>query len=91
MNLHAVRRRNPWCTADEFVAAPERSRAALERLDNVRWIRSYVVEDSECLGSVGVYLADGPDAIRSHGAVAVVPVTETVKVAETVVAGPDPV
>jgi ketosteroid isomerase-like protein len=56
----------------------------------VRWIRSYALEDSAGLGTVCVYEAKSPEAIRDHAAAAGLPVTEIVRVADTVIVRPDP-
>jgi hypothetical protein len=61
--------------------------------DDVRWIRSYVLEESGTggVGTVCIYEASSPEAIRKHAAAADLPVDEIVKVADTVVVRPDPV
>jgi hypothetical protein len=57
----------------------------------VRWIRSYVLsEDSGELGTFCVYEAESPEAIRAHAEAADLPVDEIVRVADTVIARPDP-
>ena len=42
------------------------------------------------LGTVCIYEAESEDAIRGHAADADLPVTEIVKVADTVIVRPDP-
>ena len=60
--------------------------------DDVRWIRSYVLEEGAgAVGTVCVYEASSPDAIRKHGHAADLPVDEIIKVADTVVVREDPV
>jgi hypothetical protein len=60
--------------------------------DEVRWIRSYVIEEpGGGLGTVCVYQGTSPDAIRRHAAVADLPATEIIHVAGTVFVRPDPV
>ena len=58
----------------------------------VRWIRSYVVpEDDGGVGTVCIYQADSPEAIRSHAAKSEIPAHEIEQVLDTVVVRPDPV
>lgn len=50
----------------------------------MRWIRTYVLnEESGRVGTFCIYEADSPEAIRAHGAAAVLPVDEIVPVADT--------
>jgi len=59
--------------------------------DDVRWIRSYVLEeDGGSVGTVCIYQASSPDAIRKHAGAADLPVDEIIKVADTVIVRPDP-
>jgi len=52
MNTYVILRRDGWGTADDLQLAAERSTAAGEEMPaEVRWIRSYVLE--EATGSVG--------------------------------------
>ena len=52
MNTYVILRRDGWGSGDELRLAAERSTAAGEEMPNdVRWIRSYVLEESS--GSVG--------------------------------------
>ena len=91
MELYAILRRNGWRSAEELQAAAERSTAEGERLGDVRWIRSYVLDEGSMLGTVCIYEAESPEAIRRHASAADLPVDEIVKVADTVVVRPDPV
>lgn len=60
--------------------------------DDVRWIRSYVLaETNGGVGTVCVYQASSPEAIRAHAERAGLPVDEIVAVADTVIVRPDPV
>ncbi len=60
-------------------------------LDDIRWIRSYVMkEESGDLGTVCIYQASSPDAIRRHGDMAVLPVDEIIPVMDSVIKRPDP-
>ena len=87
-----ILRRSVWRTADELHRAAERSTAEGERRpDDIRWIRSYVLAEADGgLGTVCVYQASSPEAIRSHAYRACLPVDEIVAVAETVVVRADP-
>ena len=91
MNTYVILRRSGWRSAEELQRAAERSTAEAETLGTVRWIRSYVLEDRGGLGTVCVYEADSPEAIREHASRAELPVDEIVKVADTVIVRSDPV
>jgi hypothetical protein len=59
--------------------------------DEVRWIRSYVLDEGAgTVGTVCIYQATSPEAIRKHAGLADLPVDEIVAVADTVVVRPDP-
>jgi hypothetical protein len=89
METYVILRRAGWPTADDLAAAAERSTTEGERMpDDVAWIRSYVLEELD--GSVCVYRASSPEAIRRHATAADLPVDEIVKVADTVIVRPDP-
>lgn len=66
MDTYVILRRGGWRTPEELQAAAERSRAEGDRMEeDIRWIRSYVLaEGSGGLGTVCVYQATNPDAIR---------------------------
>lgn len=93
METYVIVRRNGWQSVEEFEDAAERSSAVGEEMpDDVAWIRSYVLE--ECDGTVGtvcVYQASSPEAIRTHAAAAELPVDEIVRVAGTEVERLDPI
>ena len=91
MELYAILRRSGWRSAEELQAAAERSTAEGERLGDVRWIRSYVLDEGSGLGTVCIYEAESPEAIRRHASAADLRVDEIVKVADTVIVRPDPV
>jgi hypothetical protein len=93
METYVILRRGGWRTADDLAAAAERSTAEGERMpDDIAWIRSYVLEELDgTVGTVCVYQASSPEAIRRHATAAELPVDEIVKVADTVVVRPDPV
>ena len=59
--------------------------------EDVRWIRSYVLEEQGgSVGTVCIYEATSPEAIRKHASLADLPVDEIIPVADTVIARPDP-
>jgi hypothetical protein len=92
MDLYVILRRNGWRSAEELEQAATRSTEEGERRGDVRWIRSYVLEESDGgLGTVCVYEAESADALRAHAQDADLPADEVVKVADTVVVRPDPV
>ncbi len=94
MKLYAIIRREGWRTPDDLQAAAVRSTAVGddEMSDDIRWIRSYVLsEDSGNVGTVCIYEASSPEAIRDHASRADLPITEIIPIADTVVVRPDPV
>jgi len=94
MDTYVILRRAGWRSADELEAAAARSTEEGDRTpDEVRWIRSYVLEEPAGggLGTVCIYQASSPEAIRRHAAAADLPVDEIVHVADTVIVRPDPV
>lgn len=92
MDLYAIIRRNGWASPQDLEAAAARSTAEGDKDGSgIRWIRSYVLaEESGELGTLCIYEADSPDAIRAHADAADLPVDEVVPVADTVVVRPDP-
>jgi hypothetical protein len=93
METYVILRRGGWRTPEELQVAAERSTAEGDRTpDDIRWIRSYVLaEPSGDLGTVCIYEASSPEAIRTHAHRAGLPVDEIVAVADTVIVRPDPV
>lgn len=92
MKLFVVLRRQGWQTAADLEEAAQRSRTAgSEMSEDVRWIRSYVVNDAENLGTVCVYQATSEAALRDHAAKAALPSDEVLEVADTVIVRADPV
>jgi hypothetical protein len=93
MKLYAIRRRNFWKTTQELEASASRSaRIGNEEMPTqVRWIRSYVVsEDDGTLGTVCIYQARSPEAIREHASRVGMPADEIVPVKSTVIVREDP-
>jgi hypothetical protein len=92
MDLYVILRRNGWRSPEELQEAADRSTAEGDRRGDVRWIRSYVLEESGGgLGTVCVYEAESEEAVREHASDADLPADEVVKVADTVIIRPDPV
>jgi Protein of unknown function (DUF4242) len=93
VELYAILRRGGWATPDDLREAAARSTAEGERMpDDVRWIRSYVTAEQDgSVGTICIYQASSPEAIRLHADRADLPVDEIVKVADTVIVRPDPV
>jgi hypothetical protein len=93
MNLYAIIRRNGWPTGGDLEEAAARSTRVGddEMSDDIRWIRSYVLaENGGGLGTVCIYEASSPEAIRTHAERADLPVDEIIAIADTVVVRPDP-
>jgi hypothetical protein len=93
MDLYAIRRRNAWASPEELQATGARSAVEGDKPGSgVRWIRSYaLVEDSGDLGTVCIYEAESPEAIRAHAQRTGMPADEIYPVADTVIVRPDPV
>jgi hypothetical protein len=93
MDTYVIVRRNGWRTADDLSEAAARSTTEGDAMpDDVRWIRSYVLAEADgTVGTVCIYQASSPEAIREHAGRAGLPVDEIVKVADTVIVRPDPV
>jgi hypothetical protein len=94
MKTYAIRRKNAWESPAELeqVAARSKQIADDEFPDDVRWIRSYVIaEEDGTLGSVCIYQAISPEAIRKHAQRVGMPADEIWETVDTVVIRPDPV
>lgn len=92
MNTYVILRRSGWRSPEELQAAAARSEQTGEDMaDNIRWIRSYVMEEeSGTLGTVCIYQATSADAIRRHGDTAALPVDEIIPIMDAVIRRPDP-
>jgi Protein of unknown function (DUF4242) len=92
MQTYAILRRSGWRSSAELEAGAERSRAAGDEMsEDIRWIRSYVLEENDGgLGTVCIYQASSPEAIREHASLADLPVTDIIPVVDTVIVRPDP-
>ncbi len=93
MQTYAIMRRNGWATGGDLEAAAKRSTQVgdEEMPADIRWIRSYVLDEGGgAVGTVCIYEASSPEAIREHAAKADLPVDEIVSVVDTVRVRPDP-
>lgn len=93
MNTYVILRRGGWRSPEDLQAAAARSAKVgdEEMSDDIRWIRSYVLEEGDgSVGTVCVYQASSPEAIRDHASRADLPVDEIIPVADTVILRPDP-
>ena len=93
MQAYAILRRSGWRSPADLEQAAQRStKVGNEDMpDEVRWIRSYVLEENGgSVGTVCIYQATGEDAIRKHAELAELPVDEVIPIADTVVVRPDP-
>jgi hypothetical protein len=92
MHTYVIFRRGGWRTQEELDDADARSRIEGERVpEDIRWIRSYVLAERDgTLGTVCIYQASSPEAIRAHAAKADLPVDEIVAVSGLLRLQPDP-
>ena len=88
-----ILRRKGWKTAEDLQEAAKRSTAEGDKMpDDIRWIRSYVLgEESGEVGTVCIYQASSPEAIRKHAEMADLPADDIIKIADTVIVREDPV
>jgi thiamine biosynthesis protein ThiC len=92
MDTYVILRRGGWKTPEELEHAAGRSTAEGEKMpDDIRWIRSYVLEEGgSTVGTVCIYQASSPEKIREHAGNADLPVDEIIKVVDTVKVREDP-
>jgi hypothetical protein len=93
MQTYAIIRRRGWQSPADLEQAAARSTQVgdEEMSDDIRWIRSYVLaEEDGSVGTVCIYQASSPEAIREHASRADLPVDEVIPVADTVLVRPDP-
>jgi thiamine biosynthesis protein ThiC len=93
LNTYAIMRRSGWRSPEDLQAAAERSGKVSdeEMADDIRWIRSYVLEeDGGSVGTVCIYQATSPEAIRDHAGRADLPADEIIPIVDTVLVRPDP-
>jgi hypothetical protein len=91
MNTYVILRRSGWRSPEDLQEAAKRSTAEGEKMsEDVRWIRSYVLAEDQGVGTVCIYQATSPEAIRRHAGNADLPVDEIIEVADTVLVREDP-
>jgi thiamine biosynthesis protein ThiC len=93
MQLYTILRRSGWRSPADLQEAAVRSKQVADDQmpDDIRWIRSYVLEEGGgSVGTVCIYQATSPEAIRKHANLADLPVDEIIAVADTVVIREDP-
>ena len=92
MDQYVILRRGAWSSPEELQEAAGRSTQAGEEMaDDIRWIRSYVLEEGGgSVGTVCIYEASSPEAIREHASKADLAVDEIIPIADTVIVRPDP-
>lgn len=93
MDLYVIRRPSAWANMNELQAAGAKSaRIGDEEMsDQVRWIRSYVVEEPDGrIGTFCIYEARDGDSIREHARRVGMPGDDFHKVATTVIIRADP-
>jgi hypothetical protein len=92
MDTYVILRRSGWKSPQDLEEAAARSSAEGDKMpDDIRWIRSYVLEEGgSTVGTVCIYQASSPEKIREHAGAADLPVDEIIKVVDTVKVREDP-
>lgn len=93
MDTYVILRRNGWRSPAELEEAGARSAKVgdEEMSDDIRWLRSYALaEEDGTVGTVCIYQASSPEAIRDHASRAGLPADEIILVEDTIVVRPDP-
>jgi thiamine biosynthesis protein ThiC len=93
MDTYVILRRNGWPDPGALQEAAARSGKVgdEEMSDDIRWIRSYVLDEGDgAVGTVCIYQASSPEAIREHAQRADLPADEIIPVLDTVILRPDP-
>ncbi len=94
MKLYAIRRLNAWTSPAEVEEVGARSKQVADDdfQADIRWIRSYVIaEEDGTFGSICIYQASSPDAVRKHAHRVGMPADQILDIADTVVIRPDSV
>jgi sporulation protein YlmC with PRC-barrel domain len=92
LETYVILRRHAWPTPDALGESGKRSGevAENEMPDDIYWLRSYALEEEDgTIGTVCIYKASSPEAIRDHADRVGMPVTEIIKVGDTIVVHPD--
>jgi Protein of unknown function (DUF4242) len=89
--MYVVLRRNRWRSTEEVRQATTRATEVGDRMpDDVAWIRSYALAELDgSVGTVCIYQASSPEALRRHSAAAELPIDEIVALADAVVVHAD--
>jgi len=93
MNQYAILRRSGWKSGGDLEVAAARSGKVGddEMPQDIRWIRSYVLDEGDgAVGTVCIYEASSPEKIREHAQRADLPVDEIIPIADTVIVREDP-
>jgi thiamine biosynthesis protein ThiC len=93
LKTYVIRRRDGWKSPEELQEAAAKSARIGddEMSDDIRWIRSYVVKESDgSLGTVCIYQASSPEKVLEHAARVGMPADEISEVLDTVYVRPDP-
>ena len=93
MKTYVIRREKAWASSEELETTAARSKEVAESSfpDDISWIRSYVIaEPGGTLGTVCIYQASSPEAVREHAKRVDMPADEILEVADTVIIHPDP-
>src|SRR5437660_10467143 len=93
MDTYVILRRGGWGSGDELGVAAARSTAVGddEMSEDIRWIRSYVLDEGDGrVGTVCIYQASSPEAIREHAGRAQLAADEIIPVVDSVIVRPDP-
>jgi hypothetical protein len=93
MKTYVIRREKAWQSPEELEATAGRSKDVAESdfPDDIRWIRSYVIDEpGGTLGTVCIYQASGIEAVREHAKRVGMPADEILNVVDTVIIRPDP-
>ena len=93
MNTYVILRRGEWNSPEAVErATAESKRVGEEEMpDDVRWIRSYVLDEGGgSVGTVCIYQATSADKVREHDARAGLAPAEVIRATDTVVMRPDP-
>jgi hypothetical protein len=90
MNTYIITRPAAWANAAELEATAQIGDD--QTPDRVRWIRSYVTQhENGRIGTVCIYQATDPEALREHARCVGMPAETITRVADTVVIREDPV
>jgi len=93
MNTYVIRRRDGWRSGADLEEAAARSRQIgdEEMGDDIRWIRSYVVqEENGSLGTICIYQGTSAEKVVEHATRAGLPADEVLTVLDTVLVRADP-